>query len=210
MAGAGKARSISVAVLLLAAAGAAGCAAPPAQPGLEQQGLERPPAEPTEFVLLDGSGPAGVPAGPMPEETSSFVGAAEAPAQLVAARERFQEKLPEGIPWATDPYAWEPERDAAIEDGVFDSMVAGYWLCAWMGDYLQAQETGDRQRGESAVKELEKYATLPSTIASHQDPQAFASHVIYPAAGGDAAMLREFFGSSCSGYQRAVDSSADR
>lgn len=141
MAGVGKARSISVAVLLLAAAGTAGCAVPPAQPGLERH-----------------------------------------------------------------PYAWEPERDAAIEDGVFDSMVAGYWLCAWMGDYLQAQETGDRQRGESAVKELEKYATLPSTIASHQDPQAFASHVIDPAAGGDAATLREFFDSSCSGYQRAVDS----
>ena len=99
-----------------------------------------------------------------------------------------------------------PEKDAVIEEGVFDNLVAGYWLCAWMGDYIQGMDAGDQQRGESAIKELEKYTTLPSTVATHQNPEDFVAHVIDPAKGDDAANLREFFSNSCTGYQRAVDS----
>ena len=155
--GAGRfgARAVSAAALLAAVAVAAGCAAPPEQEALAESGTE-PTA--TDFAFVEGFEPAGIPAGSHPEETSTLFSAAEAPAQLLAARERFPEKLPDGIPWATDPYSREPEKDAVIEEGVFDNLVAGY------GDWdslVQIRGFAEIHRADPGLKSLKSAVLVP-------------------------------------------------
>ena len=171
-------RGISAVVILAAVAAAAGCAAPPASPAQQPQG----------------------------EPTPSFFGPHNVPEQIRAARERFPERLPDGIYWATDPYAPDPtDEDAVYEDGVFDVAASEYWLCAWMDDYVSAVDGGDSQRADSAMTELEKYVSLPAIAAHHQNPDDFVTSVLEPARLGDATMLREFF-ATCTSYQRATAS----
>lgn len=195
-----KAHSRVSAVLLLTAAvaAAAGCAAP-----AEQQGQAEPGTGATDFAFIEGSEPAGDLAGSIPENTSSFVGVEEVPAEVQAARERFPEELPDGISWSGEAFQTDSlPRDAAIEDGVFDVAVSEYWLCAWMGEYIRAEDAGDRQRTANAVTELEKYPTLPAIAAHHQSPEAVVASVIEPAKHGDSSTLREF-SKTCTSYQRA-------
>ncbi|WAP52496.1 hypothetical protein OL239_04385 [Arthrobacter sp. ATA002] len=131
------------------------------------------------------------------------MGVDEIPAAVLAARERFPEELPDGVVWSDENFATDSlPRDAMIEEGVHDVAVSEYWLCAWMGEFINAEDTGDRQRTADAVTELEKYPTLPAIIAHHQSPEVVVASVIQPAKLGDSSTLREF-SQTCTSYQRA-------
>lgn len=131
------------------------------------------------------------------------MGVDEVPAEVLAARERFPEKLPEGVVWSDENFRTDSfPRDAVIEEGVYDVGVSEYWLCAWMGEFINAEDTGDRQRTADAVTELEKYPTLPAIAAHHQSPEAVMASVVQPAKHGDSSTLREF-SKNCTSYQRA-------
>lgn len=194
-----KVHSRVVAALLLAGvAVTAGCGSPSA--GQEQA---EPDAGLENFAYIQGSAPAGVPAPVPPENTPTFFGVAEIPAEVLAARDRFPEALPDGVVWSDEDFRTDSlPRDAVIEEGVYDVAVAEYWMCAWMGEFIDAEDTGDRQRQEITLSELEKYPTLPAIIAHHQSPEAVVASVIQPAKQGDSVKLREFF-ESCTSYQRA-------
>ena len=187
------------ALLLTGVAAAAGCGSPSAG-----QGQAEPDAGAVEFGYIEGSEPAGVPAaGSLPAPTSSFTGVDEIPAAVLAARERFSEKLPDGAVWSPEDFRTDSlPPDAVIEEGVYDVGVSEYWLCAWMGEYVKAEDAGDRQRTAHAVSELEKYPTLPAVAAYHASPETVADSVIEPAKLGDSSKLREFF-ETCTSHQRA-------
>lgn len=193
-------RRVAAALLLAGVAVTGGCGSPSA--GQEQAepdtGLEN-------FGYVVGSAPAwATPApAPVPDPASSFMGVDEIPAAVLAARDRFPEELPDGIVWSIEDFTTDPlPRDAVFEEGVYDVAAAEYWLCAWMGEYIKAEDAGDRQRTAAAVSELEKYPALPAIAAHHASPEAVADSVIRPAKLGDSAKLRKFF-ESCTSYRRA-------
>ena len=68
---------------------------------------------------------------------------------VVEAIAEFPEPLPPGVDWQirtpdfTDPQQNPASQMPVIEDGNQDTMVAEYWLCAWIDSYLQAVDDND-------------------------------------------------------------------
>ena len=116
----------------------------------------------------------------------------------------FPEPLPPGIDWdgiPTPDFA-DPRQNPtlelpSIEDGVQDTAVAGYWLCAWMDTYVQALDSNNEQDQTVSMAHLSKYTQLPASQAYLVNPEVFDETVIAPAQAGDPAKLREYF-KSCS------------
>lgn len=127
--------------------------------------------------------------------------------QAVAeAIDEFPEPLPAGAEWQirtpdyTDPRENEAGQMPVIEDGVQDSLVAGYWLCAWMDSYLEALDGNDAPGQAEGMEYLSKYTQLPAVQTSLVNPEDFEASVIAPAKDGDPAKLREYFG-TCPSYR---------
>ncbi|MCQ1948732.1 hypothetical protein NNX28_02155 [Arthrobacter sp. zg-Y859] len=125
----------------------------------------------------------------------------------------FPEPLPAGTSWLlettdfSDPEVRSKQGDISIADGVQDTTVAGYWLCAWMDSYLQALDSGDATGQEHSMEYLAKYTSLPAIQENMVNPEVFDASVIAPAQAGDPAQLREFFKGDCSSFLRSADSS---
>jgi hypothetical protein len=115
-------------------------------------------------------------------------------AERLRAIEEFPEQLPDGFLWPTESVgAVSTDQDVVIEEGVEDVAVAGYWLCAWMAEYIGAVDSGDAVQKEAAMSEIEKYTSLPIIETVHQNPEVFEASVVNTARRGETANLREFF-----------------
>ncbi|MCQ1994219.1 hypothetical protein [Arthrobacter sp. zg-Y1171] len=125
----------------------------------------------------------------------------------------FPEPLPAGMEWRielsnfSDPSSGTQQGGISIQDGVQDTTVAGYWLCAWMDSYLQALDSGDAAGQDHSMEYLAKYTSLPSTQEFMVNPEVFDASVIAPAQAGDPAQLREYFKGGCSSFRRSAESS---
>lgn len=125
---------------------------------------------------------------------------------VVEAIAEFPEPLPPGTDWQirTPDFADPQQNPAAqmpvIEDGIQDTMVAEYWLCAWMDSYLQAVDGNDALGKADGMAHLSKFTQLPALQASMVNPEVFDASVIAPAKAGDPATVREYF-KTCSNYR---------
>lgn len=135
-------------------------------------------------------------------EDSEFISGAEVPADLERAIERFPGELPEGVTWSMEPLLPPGSEDAVVEEGFSDVAVTEYWLCAWMDQYIQAEDASNDQLKNAAMAEIETYTSMPAIVAHHTNPDDFTSSVIGPAKLGDSTILRAFF-NNCTNYERA-------
>lgn len=125
---------------------------------------------------------------------------------VVEAIAEFPEPLPPGTDWQLrTPGFTEPQQNPAaqmpsIEDGIQDTLVAGYWLCAWMDSYLQAVDGDDPAGQADGMAYLSKFTQLPAIQANMVNAEVFDSNVIAPARDGDPATVREYF-KTCSNYR---------
>ena len=126
---------------------------------------------------------------------------------IAEAIAEFPEPLPRDIGWEIrTPDFSDPRRNPtlelpSIEDGVQDTAVAGYWLCAWMDTYVQALDNGNEQRRSESLAHLAAYTQLPAVQAYTANPEVFDETVIAPAQAGDSAKVRDYF-RTCSNYRR--------
>ncbi|UPO76388.1 hypothetical protein [Arthrobacter sp. Helios] len=126
---------------------------------------------------------------------------------VVEAIAEFPEPLPPGTDWQiraagfTEPQQTPSAQMPSIEDGIQDTLVAGYWLCAWMDSYLQAVDGNDAPGQADGMAYLSKFTQLPAIQANMVNPAVFDSSVIAPAKAGDPATVREYF-KTCSNYRR--------
>lgn len=126
----------------------------------------------------------------------------------------FPEPLPAGVEWQVettdfnDPEVRAKLGDISIEDGNQDTMVAGYWLCAWMDAYLQASDSSNAQGQADSMAYLGKYTSLPSTREYMVNPEDFDAAVVEPARAGNPAKLREYYKGGCSSFHRAAHPAA--
>jgi hypothetical protein len=58
-----------------------------------------------------------------------------------------------------------PDEVHLFEDGIFDSVATTYWRCAWLLEVSEADLSEDASRAMTARDALDRYASLPWSIA---------------------------------------------
>lgn len=135
----------------------------------------------------------------------------EVETQWAEAIARFPEALPasssfpEKAPAFFYPEKSQPDEVHLFEDGLFDSFATSYWRCAWLQEVSRADASGDVDRAVSARAALERYATLPWSIADQPDFQDYQRTLAEMATRTGSSVEAVEFGIDCAIMKEGVD-----
>ncbi|GAA0991518.1 hypothetical protein [Subtercola frigoramans] len=114
-------------------------------------------------------------------------------AEYAAALDRLPFAFPSSET-GSDPSKAPDLGEAFAEPGVAENEANLSWLCSWEGEYLMAQQSGEKARSEVALSMIGQWPTLPWVADHFLDPDHGWNHdVLDPARAGDSAGIARDF-----------------